>query len=176
MNETAEYAVWYEQADAIREHANSLPLTLVNVKIVNELSEETLCYVAEVRFQGKPIAHVKNDGHGGETYVTFFGDRCPAEQRLITEGTRFRASDVVMLWADNKAYEIYNKKASLSVYRKGVCFTDGSTEAGEFRMYKYPPGMRNLVDKVAYFERHLPTFKKRHPDATFWHPQTGEGL
>ena len=45
-------------------------ITLKKVKIVEALSEETLCFTADVYEDGKLIAHVANRGYGGPTDIT----------------------------------------------------------------------------------------------------------
>lgn len=44
-------------------------ITLKNLKVAEFASEETLCFSATVLFDGKPIAHAGNDGHGGATFL-----------------------------------------------------------------------------------------------------------
>lgn len=40
-------------------------ITLKSLKVAKFASEETLCFTATVLFDGKPIAHARNDGTGG---------------------------------------------------------------------------------------------------------------
>ncbi len=44
-------------------------VTLKHLKVAEFASEETLCFSATVLFDGKPIAHANNDGHGGATFL-----------------------------------------------------------------------------------------------------------
>lgn len=44
-------------------------ITLSSLKVAEFASEETLCFSATVLFDGKPIAHASNDGHGGSTFL-----------------------------------------------------------------------------------------------------------
>ncbi len=44
-------------------------ITLKNLKVADFASEETLCFTATVVFDGAAIAEVRNDGHGGSTFI-----------------------------------------------------------------------------------------------------------
>lgn len=46
-----------------------LKIALKNVKVMESLSEETVCFSADVYEGGKLIAHVSNHGHGGSNNV-----------------------------------------------------------------------------------------------------------
>jgi hypothetical protein len=46
-----------------------LNILLKNVKVNETLSEETICFSADVYEAGKLVAHVSNHGHGGSNYV-----------------------------------------------------------------------------------------------------------
>ena len=48
-----------------------MKLQLKKIKIYDELSEETICFTAELYADGKKVATVKNDGRGGSTDVYF---------------------------------------------------------------------------------------------------------
>ena len=48
-----------------------MKLGLRKVKVYDELSEETICFTAELYAGGKMVAKVKNDGRGGSTDVYF---------------------------------------------------------------------------------------------------------
>lgn len=45
-------------------------ITLAKVKYAAFASEETLCFSATILLDGKPVADVRNDGHGGADRVT----------------------------------------------------------------------------------------------------------
>ncbi len=46
-------------------------ITLKNIKYFAAGSQETLCYVAAVYFDGKKVGDAENDGHGGNTMVRY---------------------------------------------------------------------------------------------------------
>lgn len=48
-----------------------MKLQLKKIKIYDELSDETICFTAELYADGKKVATVKNDGRGGCTDVYF---------------------------------------------------------------------------------------------------------
>ena len=48
-----------------------MKLQLKKVKIYDELSDETICFTAELYADGKKVATVRNDGRGGCTDVYF---------------------------------------------------------------------------------------------------------
>lgn len=58
-------------------------LELRNVKFYEKLSEETNCYTADLYANGKLVATVKNDGHGGETNVRQFSPKVAKEFAAI---------------------------------------------------------------------------------------------
>ena len=61
-----------------------MKLQLKKIKIYDELSEETICFTAELYADGKKVATVKNDGRGGSTDVYFAeGWRSESAQRVI---------------------------------------------------------------------------------------------
>lgn len=61
-----------------------MKLQLKRIKIYDELSEETICFTAELYADGKKVATVKNDGRGGSTDVYFTeGWRSESAQRVI---------------------------------------------------------------------------------------------
>lgn len=61
-----------------------MKLQLKKVKIYDELSEETICFTAELYADGKKVATVKNDGRGGSTDVYFTeGWRSESAQQVI---------------------------------------------------------------------------------------------
>ena len=61
-----------------------MKLQLKKIKIYDELSEETICFTAELYADGKKVATVKNDGRGGSTDVYFTeGWRSESVQRVI---------------------------------------------------------------------------------------------
>lgn len=49
----------------------NMKLGLRKVKVYDELSEETICFTADLYADGKKVATVKNDGRGGSTDVYF---------------------------------------------------------------------------------------------------------
>lgn len=55
-----------------------MKLQLKKVKVYNELSEETICFTAELYVDSKKVAKMKNDGCGGST-VVYFADGCRSE-------------------------------------------------------------------------------------------------
>lgn len=61
-----------------------MKLQLKKIKIYDELSEETICFTAELYADGKKVATVKNDGRGGSTDVYFAeGYRSESTQQVI---------------------------------------------------------------------------------------------
>lgn len=51
--------------------SNIMELKVKDVKIYEDLSEETMCYTATLMLDGKPVATCRNDGRGGATDVYF---------------------------------------------------------------------------------------------------------
>jgi hypothetical protein len=48
-------------------------ISLANVKVSRSLSEETLAFTADVRFDGQKIGDARNDGRGGQARVHIYG-------------------------------------------------------------------------------------------------------
>lgn len=48
-----------------------MKLELKNIKVHEDMSEETTCFSATLYANGKKVATCKNDGRGGSTYVHF---------------------------------------------------------------------------------------------------------
>lgn len=67
---------------------NQKRITLKNLKVADFASEETLCFTATVLFDGKPIAHASNDGHGGATFL----HSMPDTRKLLQEAEVFAKS------------------------------------------------------------------------------------
>lgn len=65
-------------------------ITLRNLKVAEFASEETLCFSATVLFDGKPIAHASNDGHGGSTFLRPLQD--PDSRDRLQEAESFAKS------------------------------------------------------------------------------------
>ena len=60
-----------------------MKITLKKVKVYDELSEETICYTAEIHVDGKKVATVRNSGQGGSTDVYYAeGSHSDGAQRL----------------------------------------------------------------------------------------------
>jgi len=53
--------------EAVRDVLATLSIT--NMKVVPSMSEETIAYTCTVKFCKVAIAHAKNEGHGGNTFV-----------------------------------------------------------------------------------------------------------
>lgn len=61
-----------------------MKLQLKKIKIYDELSEETICFTAELYADGKKVATVRNDGCGGCTNVYFMeGWKSESTQEII---------------------------------------------------------------------------------------------
>ena len=61
-----------------------MKLQLKKIKIYDDMSEETICFTAELYADGKKVATVKNDGRGGSTDVYFTeGWRSESAQQVI---------------------------------------------------------------------------------------------
>lgn len=53
---------------------NDYTFYLKNLKIHEDMSDETTCYSADLYCNGKKIAYCKNSGHGEDTSVCYYGD------------------------------------------------------------------------------------------------------
>lgn len=61
-----------------------MKLQLKRVKIYDELSDETICFTAELYADGKKVATARNDGRGGSTdVISTDGWRSETAQQLI---------------------------------------------------------------------------------------------
>jgi hypothetical protein len=62
-----------------------MKIELKSVKIIDELSEETTCFFADVFINGKKAAYAKNDGHGGCTFYHAYEN----QHELVAEAEKF---------------------------------------------------------------------------------------
>jgi hypothetical protein len=81
-----------------------LNLSLKNLKFHEDMSEETPCFSADLYQDGKLIAHVRNDGHGG-------CNRVDAAKGLLN-------SDVAHLWDMDVDCDIMQMAEDLNFIRK----------------------------------------------------------
>lgn len=70
-----------------------MKLQLKKIKVYDELSEETICFTAELYADGKKVATVRNGGCGGSTDVYF------------TEGWRSETAQQVIRYAKENPIE-----------------------------------------------------------------------
>jgi hypothetical protein len=60
-------------------------ITLKKVKIVDFMSEETICFSADVYENGIKIGTAKNEGCGGSTWVYFDTPESPTDQQRVSD-------------------------------------------------------------------------------------------
>ena len=62
-----------------------MKIELKNLKINQAFSEETTCFMADVFVNGKKVAHARNDGRGGCTFIHAY----PNQYNLLAEAEKF---------------------------------------------------------------------------------------
>ena len=93
-----------------------MKLELKNIKHTAWASEETHCYQASLYVDGKPVAIVSNDGHGG-------ADRCYDHPKCVYSGRS--------AWRD-KMQEVHEYFASLPKTNPCDIFPEGMEQTLEF--------------------------------------------
>lgn len=142
-------------------------ITLTGLKVAAFMSEETLCFEATVRLDGKPFARAANDGHGGMTHVVPFRNYSArhddSHDKAYWEASKlcaaaipqdtFYAKDLEYV-VDCLAEEMHNaakvRRTYITLLRKCVVIVD----AGKCYTIKAPPD-----------ERAFTAVRKRHPNA-----------
>jgi energy-coupling factor transporter ATP-binding protein EcfA2 len=77
-----------------------------NIKVFLAGSEETLCFVANVKKDGKVVGRAENQGHGGSTFVDIIKGLSPEE------------SEYLEIFVDAKVNESANEKELKSMINK----------------------------------------------------------
>ncbi len=62
-----------------------MKIELKNLKINEAFSEETTCFMADVFVNGKKVAHARNDGRGGCTFIHAY----PNQHELVAQAEKF---------------------------------------------------------------------------------------
>jgi hypothetical protein len=121
-------------------HAAMKPLSdrigFTSFKHYKSMSEETMCFNANITFDGKNIGYAKNDGHGGETSI-YFDDPAMwgylnAEIRRIWDGDpkdilglETFISSLAAAFAEDKDWAAYAKRV---LKRGGTAFRCAKVE------------------------------------------------
>lgn len=74
-------------------------ITLRNLKVAKFASEETLCFEADVYFDGKLVGRARNDGHGGSTSIHALGPQS-SDLYIAAEAWAKTLPDDVTDWDD----------------------------------------------------------------------------
>lgn len=110
-----------------------MKIELKKLKVVERLSEETTCFVADLYIDGKHRGFCKNDGHGGDTMIH---PNKPEDRKVIEECERYcktlpkikgfnkewerRLEDVV----DDLVHEEVIRKGREKDMKKGIVIKD----------------------------------------------------
>lgn len=143
-------------------------IQLKNVKFAEFASEETFCYSASVYFDGKRVATVKNDGHGGADYqyptdddgwreLCDYVDQLPAETidaPWEDEGISTMQPSVESVCHGLVADWLIDRDIKKALRGK-VAFYEGEWTG----RYKYYPTKTRSAEEVTY---HIRT---KHPEA-----------
>lgn len=85
-------------------------ISLSSFKHYSRMSEETICFSANVRYKGKQIGEAKNSGHGGMTdFYAKAGVDVDLYERLKTSCTELRMDDIIDHLVDE---EIWRKETA----------------------------------------------------------------
>lgn len=129
-------------------------ITIKGLKVAQFASEETLCFQAQVLFDGKAFAVAHNDGHGGMTCVDVLTQpttaKGQADRALYTEAEAFAKSlpPTVTEWGqiestldmvvDDLASEMNDAKRVATAYRRQIKRNTLVAEGGKVWVYKVP--------------------------------------
>ena len=130
-------------------------ISLKRLLIVNRMSEETLCFTADVAVDGKTIGSVKNDGRGG-CNCYYWTDRVAGEALEAyakTVETEFKFEQL-----DQLLDKIITKTQEEKQYRRWcktqIVFRLTGDKSGEWRTLKA------IYNKAV----HRPQLEKRYPN------------
>ena len=146
-----------------------MKLELKKVKHYPSMSEETICFEAELYADGKRIGHCKNNGQGGETYVNcwdaqsrdkFFEAEAycktlpPAfvfDERTISNNITFVVDELFNEWLKKKEDKVLEKDCE-----KGICYQqDIRNPSYKIAQWKYgnkPMLIKDLLNNPTSFD------------------------
>lgn len=119
---------WDDFHDAIKPLSDRIGFS--SFKEYKSMSEETMCFNANITLDGKKIGHAKNSGHGGSTDIIFsdptMWDRLNGEIDRLWKGDKKNRlnletiiSSLASAFAEEKDWEAYAKRV---VKRGGTAF------------------------------------------------------
>lgn len=139
-------------------------LELRSIKVLQRASEETLCYEARLFRDGKCIANVSNDGHGGADRVYPVGamtheglreiDRHLAETLPPITGYGMEIPESLETWCAGQVERHLERKEYLRAASRAVLFTTPAL-----------PGVRTLSGGSRTREEVEREVLRRYPDA-----------
>lgn len=80
-------------------------ITLKNIKVLEAASDETLCFEASMYFDGKRVAIVHNEGHGGCHFYDAVGEGAKPYDNPIHDGNKdasYCLLDTAFGWAESQ--------------------------------------------------------------------------
>lgn len=118
-----------------------MKIELSGVKINNSFSEETLCFQASIRVNGKKVGTASNDGHGGccswdfdnrdvEKQVTDYIKSLPAEEITVTNGNKFMHQPTLDSILSDLAEDAFQEKEKKRIALKLKNFRAKSLKEG----------------------------------------------
>ena len=130
-------------------------IELKNIKIYNDLSEETRCFTATLYINGFNKGRVENRGVGGETT---FDDIKYSEISKIDEWCKSNLPKYEYNGEKHeKSFEVYleeildefeNRKWIVSQFRRNILVVDDTCKSGEYKTWKIQPNWKLQIDKV----------------------------
>ena len=141
-------------------------LTLKSFKPIASMSQETVCFTANIYLDGKLIGEAANEGHGGCTFVHFVNANAEATAKefaksinpadvkgwefLADKGFTFDCLVDIAVQAECKKKDDAKiiKKARKNAVEK-TTFLTVNCKKGEYRAYKTPTNDLNRATRIA---------------------------
>lgn len=147
-----------------------MKIELKNIKYAEFASEETHCFEGKLYVNGKHVADLSNDGHGGADYV-YWKDGAAVTEKQVNEWIKANVAPSVIEFGDREPMTI---EPNLEIFC-GNAVNDFLTER------QVNKAMRDMAKKVLTFDgkdvsnfrwkglkkveqRHIDSIKKSYPD------------
>lgn len=119
-------------------------LELKNIKVSEFASQETYCYQASLYLNGRRIATVSNDGHGGCDYQHFVDH---SSEKLVTEHFQAMQNETLEFWCCDQIQNhliLKDAKRMAAKARKKIFFVGPETSPGSYGFFNLPYTVENL--------------------------------
>tara|TARA_R100000008_G_scaffold68577_1_gene45794 strand:+ start:54 stop:542 length:489 start_codon:yes stop_codon:yes gene_type:complete len=129
-------------------------IELKNIKIYNDLSEETRCFTATLYIDGVNKGRVENRGVGGcnnydmrYTEIDKIDEWCKSNlPKYEYDGEKYEKG--LEIYLEEILDEFENRKWIVSQFRRNILVVDDTCKSGEYKKWKIQPNWKLQMDKV----------------------------